>query len=128
MMPLRFSTASEEFHMGDALAVVREFWRIQDEGDYTKVVPLFAQDALLEDPVFGTFRGREAIGAFMTKMVSEMSARQTRFRAIEIAGDGEVAWAQWIAETPAGEIHGVGVYKARGGKLTYYRDYMNAPR
>jgi steroid delta-isomerase len=113
--------------IGDALAVVREFWRIQDADDYTKLVPLFAEDAVLEDPVYGTFRGRAAIGAFMTKMVSEMRARKTRFRAVEIAGAGEVAWAQWVAETPVGEIHGVGVYKARDGKMTYYRDYMNAP-
>ena len=69
----------------------------------------------------------QAIGAFMTKMVSEMRARKTRFRAIEIAGSGETGWAQWVAETPAGEIHGVGVYRTRGDKMTYYRDYMNAP-
>lgn len=112
---------------GDALAVVREFWRIQDDGDYTRLVPLFSEDAVLEDPVFGTFRGRGAIGAFMTKMVSEMRGRSTRFRVVEIAGSGDVAWAQWVAETPAGEIHGVGVYRTRAGELTYYRDYMNAP-
>lgn len=111
----------------DALAVIREFWRIQDAGDYTKLAPLFAEDAVLEDPVYGTFRGRAAIGGFMAKMVSEMAARKTRFRAIEIAGAGDVGWAQWIAETPAGEIHGVGVYRARAGEMTYYRDYMNAP-
>ena len=111
----------------DSLAVIREFWRIQDAGDYTKLVPLFAEDAVLEDPVFGTFRGREAIGRFMTQMVSEMRARNTRFRATEIAGAGDVAWAQWVAETPGGELHGVGVYRTRGGEMTYYRDYLNAP-
>lgn len=113
---------------GDALAVIREFWRIQDAGDYVKVVPLFAEDAVLEDPVFGTFRGRTAIGEFMAKMVSEMRARKTGFRAVEIAGAGDTAWAQWVAETPAGEVHGVGVYRTRDGQLTYYRDYMNAPK
>ncbi len=113
--------------MSDALDVIREFWRIQDADDYTQLVPLFSEDAVLEDPVYGTFRGNQAIGAFMTKMVSEMRARKTRFRAIEIAGAGESGWAQWVAETPAGDIHGVGVYKTRGDKLTYYRDYMNAP-
>jgi limonene-1,2-epoxide hydrolase len=119
---------SEELHVsGDALAVVREFWRIQDEGDYTRLVPLFSEDAVLEDPVYGTMRGREAIAAFMTRMVSEMRARKTRFRALEIAAAGDVAWAQWVAETPAGEIHGVGVYRTRDGEMTYYRDYMNAP-
>lgn len=111
----------------DALAVVREFWRIQDSGDYTRLVPLFADDAILEDPVYGTFHGREAVAAFMAKMVGEMHARKTRFRAVEIAGAGDVGWAQWVAETASGEVHGVGIYRTRSGKLTYYRDYLNAP-
>ncbi len=111
----------------DALAVLREFWRIQDAGDYTRLAPLFAEDAVLEDPVYGTFHGRDAVAAFMAKMVDEMRARKTRFRALEIAGAGDVAWALWVAETPAGEVHGVGVYRTRSGKLTYYRDTLSAP-
>lgn len=115
----------------DAEATIRKFWEIQDSGDYTQLVPLFADDAVLVDPIWGTFNGREAIAGFMAKMVEEMGAQQTRFTLEDVGGgeqpDGSgVAWAQWIAHTPRGDISGSGLYRTRDGKLTYYRDYMNA--
>ena len=54
--------------MKGAKEVIKTFWKIQDEGDYTKVVELFAEDAVLVDPFFGIFEGKEAIGKFMKKM------------------------------------------------------------
>ena len=113
--------------MSGAKEIIETFWRIQDEGDYTKVVDLFAEDAVLVDPFFGTFKGKAAIGEFMKKMNAEMGARQTSFVVREIDGGGDVAWAQWTAKTPAGEIDGCGLYRVRDGLMTYYKDYMNAP-
>ena len=113
--------------MNSAKEIIETFWRIQDEGDYTKVVDLFAEDAVLVDPFFGTFEGKAAIGGFMKKMNAEMGARQTSFVVREIDGGGDVAWAQWTAKTPAGEIDGCGLYRVRDGLMTYYKDYMNAP-
>jgi steroid delta-isomerase len=113
--------------MNSAIEIIETFWRIQDEGDYTKVVDLFAEDAVLVDPFFGTFEGKAAIGEFMKKMNAEMGARQTSFVVREIDGGGDVAWAQWTAKTPAGEIDGCGLYRVRDGLMTYYKDYMNAP-
>jgi len=110
---------------GDAHDTITRFWEIQDSGDYSLLSPLFADDALLEDPVYGTFTGGAAIAAFMEKMNVEMAARGASFRAIEIAGDDETAWAQWEATTKAGPRVGVGIYRVRNGKITYYRDYMN---
>lgn len=109
----------------NAEEAIRNFWQVQDDGDYTKLPDLFAEDAVLVDPFFGTFTGRDAIRGFMARMVEVMGQQKTRFRVLEIAGDGEVAWAQWIAETPRGAVNGCGLYKVKGGKLTYYRDYMN---
>lgn len=109
----------------DAQTTIENFWRTQDHGDYTRLVELFADDAILVDPFFGTFEGKQAIRGFMTRMVDEMGERKTRFRVLEIAGAGEVAWAQWVAETPRGEVNGCGLYRVRNGKLTYYRDYLN---
>ena len=109
----------------DAKATIEEFWRRQDSGDYTLTAELFSDDAVLVDPYFGTSEGQPAIAKFMAKMLTEMGERQTRFRIVEIAGSGDVAWAQWIAETPRGEVNGCGLYRVRNGKLTYYRDYMN---
>ena len=59
--------------MKGAKEVIKTFWKIQDEGDYTKVVKLFAEDAVLVDPFFGIFEGKEAIGKFMKKMNKELT-------------------------------------------------------
>ena len=113
--------------MGRAKEVIEQFWGIQDEGDYTKVVDLFSEDAVLVDPFFGTFKGKVAITEFMKKMNEETASSGTTFIAREIAGDNEVAWAQWTAQTSAGELEGCGLYRVKDGLLTYYKDYMNAP-
>lgn len=110
-----------------ARETIETFWKIQDAGDYTALVELFAEDAVVVDPFFGTFEGRQAIAGFMAKMNEEMKSMQTDFVVREIAGDGEVAWAQWVARTPAGDVEGCGLYRVRDGEMTYYKDYMNRP-
>jgi ketosteroid isomerase-like protein len=110
---------------GDALTTLRRFWDIQDGHDYRELVELFADDAVLVDPVYGTFEGREAIRGFMERVTADMADRAVTFRLVELAGDEETAWAQWQATTPAGVFDGVGVYRVRDGRLTYYRDYMD---
>lgn len=112
---------------GEAQRVIEEFWRIQDEGDYRKLAPLFAEDALLEDPIWGRYEGREAILGFMTTMVSEMSERQIHFTVDEICGDDHAVWARWTMHSPEGSRGGCGIYKVANGQLTYYRDYMDSP-
>ena len=113
--------------MDDAYDTIRRFWEIQDGGDYAKLAELFSDDAVLVDPVFGTFTGREAITGFMARMNVEMVKAGASFSLVEMAGSGDTAWAQWKAVTKRGERTGVGVYRTRDGKLTYYRDYMNEP-
>ncbi|MFN3990912.1 MAG: nuclear transport factor 2 family protein [Erythrobacter sp.] len=113
---------------GEAQRVIEEFWRIQDAGDYTKLAPLFAEDALLEDPIWGRYEGREAILGFMTKMVEEMGARKIRFTVDEICGDDHAVWARWTMHAEGAPSRGgVGIYKVQDGKLTYYRDYIDPP-
>ena len=112
---------------GDAEETLRRFWQIQDGGDYAKLVELFDDAAVLVDPVFGTFTGAEAIAGFMTRMNAEMAKAGATFRLVDLAGDDHVAWAQWEATTARGPRTGVGVYRVRAGRITYYRDYMNAP-
>ena len=111
----------------DAYDTLQRFWDLQNSRDYTTVVELFADDAVLVDPIFGTFEGREAIGAFMAKMNVEMGKLDAAFDLVELSGGGDTAWAQWRVTTndkPPRE--GVGVYRVRNGQITYYRDYMNA--
>jgi len=110
---------------GDAYDTIKRFWDIQDQGDYAALAPLFADDAEVIDPVYGTFTGGEAIARFFTMMNTEMARAGASFRLVELAGDDETAWAQWEATTNAGVRHGVGVYRVRNGQLAYYKDYMN---
>ncbi len=86
---------------GEAQRVIEEFWRIQDAGDYTRLAPLFAEDAFLEDPIWGQYRGREAILGFMTKMVEEMggakSASPSMKSAATITRCGRAGRCTWTA-------------------------------
>ena len=113
--------------MKNAKEVIETFWEIQDEGDYTKLVSLFSEDAVFEDPIYGTFEGRIEILEFMKKMNKEMRSRDMVFFARDIAGGGNVAWAQWVAKTPDGDIEGCGLYRVKNGMMTYYKDYMSSP-
>ena len=112
---------------GDAAETLRRFWEIQDGGDYSRLSELFSDDAVLVDPIFGTFHGAEAIAGFMTKMNAEMGKAGASFRLVELAGSGDVAWCQWEATTKQGHRTGVGIYRTRDGRITYYRDYVNVP-
>jgi len=110
---------------GDAYATIERFWNIQDGGDYTRVVELFAADAVLVDPIYGTFNGRDAIAGFMAKMNREVTKAGASFRLVELAGGDNAAWAQWAMVTADGERSGVGIYRVSNGLITYYRDYMD---
>ena len=61
--------------MKTAKEIIEKYWETQNEGDYTKVVDLFSDDAVLEDPIYGTFEGKKEIAKFMQKMTYEMGAR-----------------------------------------------------
>jgi len=113
---------------GQAQQVIEQFWKVQDSGDYTALVDLFAEDALLEDPIWGTYNGRDAIMKFMTTMVKEMGERKIHFTIDEICGDDHAVWSRWTMHSPEGSRGGCGIYKVAGGKLTYYRDYMDPAR
>ena len=110
---------------GQAQDVIDRFWQIQDSGDYTQLVDLFAEDAVVEDVVWGTRRGRDEIMAFMTTMVKEMGERKIHFTIDEICGDDHSCWSRWTMHSPAGTRGGCGIYKVADGKLTYYRDYSD---
>jgi len=102
------------------------FWQIQNDRDYTRLVKLFADDAVLEDPIYGRFEGREAIGEFMAKMNEATEAANMHFDALEIAGDDHTAWCRWVARSPKGDRNGVGIYKVANSKLTFYQDFIES--
>ena len=105
--------------------VMTRFWEVQDTGDWAGVAALFADDAVLVDPIFGTFEGREAIDGFFERIGVEVAESGTTFRLDELGADGEVAWAEWTATSPKGEMTGCGLYRTGGGRITYYRDHID---
>ncbi len=110
---------------GDAYDTMQRFWDVQDAGDYTATVALFADDAVLVDPKYGTFEGREAIAGFMAKMNEAVGSIDARFELLELAGGETSAWARWVMISTRGRQEGVGIYRVKDAKLTFYRDYID---
>jgi ketosteroid isomerase-like protein len=108
-----------------ALAVVRRFWEIQDGGRYTELSPLFSDDAVFEDLVYGRFEGHAAIVGYMEQMEREMPANGVTFHVHDIAGDDTVAWSQWTTRFPTGDVPGWTLYRVRDGLLTLDADFFD---
>ena len=111
----------------DATIVINRFWDVQDRGDYTALVDLFAEDAVLVDPFKGEIKGNKAIAEYMQTMNEQVGAQEGRFERIDLVTGGEAAWTSWNWITKDGTANGVTVYKVQNGKITYYRDYMGSP-
>jgi len=110
---------------GDAYDTIQRFWDTQDAGDYSATVELFADDAVLVDPYYGTFEGKSAIAEFMATMNEKVSAIEGSFALLELAGGETSAWARWKMTSTRGSSEGVGIYRVSDSKLTYYRDYID---
>ena len=119
----RYAPAGEP---SPALALVRRFWEIQDAGArYTGLVPLFADDAVFEDLVYGRFDGIEAIAAYLGRMESEMPAGGITFDLVDAAGDEAVAWSQWTCRFPGGDVPGWTLHLVRGDRFTLDSDHFD---
>lgn len=113
--------------MMQAKDVIEKFWEIQNKNDYSQLIPLFAEDAVFEDPAIGRVEGKEAITALLHHLTKELADKKMHFEVLEIAGDESVAWSRWLWKRPDGDIEGVGLYKVHDGKLTSYRDFYAVP-
>ena len=112
----------------DAKAVIGQFWDIQDDGgDYTRLIDLYADDAVLVDPFFGTINGKSAIGDYMKKMVELAGESGGRFERIDLCADGETAWVKWNWIMPDRTTDGVTIYRVRDGKIVFYQDFLSTP-
>tara|TARA_R110002072_G_scaffold174451_1_gene329900 strand:+ start:764 stop:1135 length:372 start_codon:yes stop_codon:yes gene_type:complete len=108
-----------------ARELIETFWEIQEARDYSRLVDLFADDAVLEDPLYGSIVGKKNIAEFMQTMNEATADQQAHFEAREICGDSTVAWCKWEAVMPDRSVEGCGIYKVIDGKLAYYRDYYD---
>lgn len=110
-----------------AKQVIEQFWEIQNDNDYSKLIPLFADDAVFEDPAIGRVEGIAAISALLHQLTKELAEKKMHFEVLEIAGDASVAWSRWLWKRPDGDVEGVGLYTVVDGKLTSYRDCYVMP-
>ncbi len=115
---------------GPAVDVLRRFGAVEDDQKYTRLVELFAEDAIYYDPFFGPQRGREAISAFMGHMEEVVPASGATFRDWHVEADRVVGWATWVMEVRAADgpmdIPGQSLYRLNdAGQVTFVTDYLD---
>lgn len=108
-----------------AEALVRRFWELQDTGDYGLLAPLFANDAVFMDLIYGRMEGGAAITDFMALMKQEMPGRGVTFALVDVAGDENVAWSQWWCQFPNGSVPGWTLHTVRDGQFTLDADFFD---
>jgi ketosteroid isomerase-like protein len=108
-----------------ALDLVRHFWHLQDTGDYGRLAPLFADDAVFTDLIYGRMEGGQAIADYLQLMQREMPGRGITFELVDCAGDTSVAWSQWWCHFPNGSVPGWTLHTVRDGVFTLDADYFD---
>ncbi|MEM9034728.1 MAG: nuclear transport factor 2 family protein [Actinomycetota bacterium] len=115
---------------GPAVDVISRFGAVEDDQRYTRLVELFADDAVYYDPFFGPQRGKDAIADFMGEMEKFVPGSGARFDSWESVGDVDCGWAKWLMVAPnaAGEevpVPGQSLYRLRDGLVTRVVDYLD---
>jgi ketosteroid isomerase-like protein len=110
---------------GSALDLIRRFWDIQNAARYTELAPLFADDAVFTDILYGEFHGRPAIAGYFARMEAEMPEMGVTFELVDAAGDETVGWSQWNCRFPNGVVPGWTLHTMRDGEITLDSDYFD---
>ena len=113
--------------MGAAKQLAEKFWDIQINGSHSDLLPLFAEDAVFEDPAIGRVEGKPAIEKLLHHLDKLFGDNPPQFEVLEIAGEEEVAWSRWVWKRPQGDVEGVGLYRVKDGLFTSYRDVFQVP-
>jgi ketosteroid isomerase-like protein len=118
-------SASPDNVAGSSLALIHRFWEIQNDGRYTELAPLFAEDAVFTDILYGEFDGRSEIAGYFARMEAEMPAMGVSFELVDAAGDDTVGWSQWNCRFPNGVVPGWTLHTFRDGAFTLDADYFD---
>ncbi len=110
---------------GGGLDLIESFWQIQNDARYTELAPLFADDAVFTDILYGEFHGRKAIADYFVRMEAEMPDIGATFELVDAAGDDTVGWSQWNCRFPGGDVPGWTLHTFRDGEITLDSDYFD---
>jgi steroid Delta-isomerase len=116
---------------GPAVDIIKRFGAVEDDQRYTRLVELFADDAVYYDPFFGPQRGKEAIHGFMTEMEKFVPASGAYFDEWEVHADTDTGWARWTmwangADGTKLPVKGQSIYRLRDGQVTFVTDYLDS--
>jgi ketosteroid isomerase-like protein len=105
---------------------INSYWAlIEKEQKYSALSEFYLPESVLIDPVYGPFKGYDAIKAFLEQVTADMSELDIRFTVAEVAGEGDVGWSRWCFHLPDGsKKEGVSVYRFKGDKILYQHDYI----
>ena len=113
--------------MTTAKQLVEQFWQLQMTGNHVDMLPMFADDAVFEDPAIGRVEGKPAIAKLLAHLDKIFANTTMKFELREVAGEEHVAWSRWIWKRPEGDVEGVGLYRVEDGKFTSYCDFFAVP-
>jgi ketosteroid isomerase-like protein len=115
---------------GPAVDILQQFGNVEDDQRYTRLVDLFADDAVYYDPFFGAQRGKAAIRTFMEHMEEVVPGSGATFSHWHTEADTDCGWATWemVAPNAEGEpiaVPGQSLYRLSDGKVTFVADYLD---
>ena len=115
---------------GPAAATIARFGAHEDDQRYTRLMDVFADDAVYYDPFFGPQRGKDAIYEFMTHMEEAVPGSGARFASWESFGDVDCGFARWDMVAPNADgvevaVPGQSLYRLRDGLVTGVVDYVD---
>jgi ketosteroid isomerase-like protein len=106
--------------------LIRTYWAIiEKEQNYSALSDFYLPESVLIDPLYGPFKGHDAIKAFLQKVTADMHELDISFTLEEVAGEGDIGWSCWCCQLPDGsKKEGVSVYRFKGDKILYQHDYI----
>ena len=108
------------------MEIIKRFWELQNDRQYTKLLDLFSDDVVFCDPIFGTMTGIAAVAEFMELMERVVPASGARFDLVDCAEGTTTAWSRWVMHTPDGTLNGQSLYCIKDGKLCFDADYFDS--
>lgn len=105
---------------------ISEYWAIiEEDQNYSALSHYYLTESVLVDPIYGPFKGYNAIKAFLEKVTADMRELDISFTVAEVAGEGDAGWSRWQFHLPDGSSkEGVSVYRFKGDKILYQHDYI----